>query len=57
MDIPTRFVLIIILFGQASKYDVYAKFWGYVVANAEPLCVKLFNVMQCCILVNAKGRA
>jgi hypothetical protein len=39
MDIPISFIWIIILFDAGFKYGDGAKFWGYVVMNAEPLCV------------------
>jgi hypothetical protein len=41
MDIPISFIWIIILFD--AKYGDGAKFWGYVVINAEPLCVEFCN--------------
>jgi hypothetical protein len=34
MDIPTSFILIIILFDTVFKYGDGAKFWGYVGINA-----------------------
>jgi hypothetical protein len=39
MYIPVSFIWIIILFVKDFKYDLGAKLWGYVVRNAEPLCV------------------
>jgi hypothetical protein len=39
MGIPTSFIWIIILFDEAFKYCDDAKFWSFVVAHAELLCV------------------
>jgi hypothetical protein len=53
MDIPIGFISIIILFDAAFiKYGDGAKFWGYVVINAEQLCVEFCNFVQCHIFVN-----
>jgi hypothetical protein len=52
MDIPTSFIWIIILFDAVLKYDDGAKFWGYVVINAEPFCVEFCNFVQCHIFLN-----
>jgi hypothetical protein len=35
----------------AFKYGDGAKFWGYVVINAEQLCVEFCNFVQCRIFV------
>jgi hypothetical protein len=53
MDIPTSFILIIILFDAVFKNGDGAKFWGYVVINAEQLCVEFCNFVQCYIFVNS----
>jgi hypothetical protein len=37
MDMSTSFIWIIIFFDEAFKYGDGAKFWGYVVTNAEIL--------------------
>jgi hypothetical protein len=47
MRIPASFILIIVFFDEAFKYDDCAKFWGYVGTNAEPVCVEFCNFMQC----------
>jgi hypothetical protein len=52
MDIPTSFILIISLFNAVFKYSDGAKFLGYVVTNAEQLCVEFCNFVQCHIFVN-----
>jgi hypothetical protein len=52
MDIPTSSIWIVILFDAVFKYDDGAKFWGYVVINAEPLCVEFCNFVQCHFFVN-----
>jgi hypothetical protein len=52
MDIPTSFILIIILFHKDFKYGDGANFWCYVETNAEPLCVEFCNFAQCYIFVN-----
>jgi hypothetical protein len=52
MDIPISFIWIIILFDAVFKYGDGAKFWGYVVINAEQLCVEFCNFVQCHIFVN-----
>jgi hypothetical protein len=53
MDIPIRFIWIIILFDAVFiKYGDGAKFWGYVGINAEPLFVEFCNFVQCHIFVN-----
>jgi hypothetical protein len=51
MGIPISF-LIIILFDAVFKYDVGAKFWGYVGINTEPLCAEFCNFVQCRIFLN-----
>jgi hypothetical protein len=43
MEIPTSFISIIILFNAVFKYGDGAKFWVYVVINAEQLCVEFCN--------------
>jgi hypothetical protein len=43
MDIPTSFILIIILFDEVFKYGDGERFWGYVGTSAEPLCAEFFN--------------
>jgi hypothetical protein len=43
MDIPINFIWIIILFDTVFKYGDGSKFWGYVVINAEQLCVEFCN--------------
>jgi hypothetical protein len=40
MDIPTSFILIIILFDEAFKYVNGAKFCGYFGTNGEPICLE-----------------
>jgi hypothetical protein len=50
--IPASFIWIIVLFDEAFKHGDDAKFWGYVGANAQPLCVELCNFVQCYIFVN-----
>jgi hypothetical protein len=40
MGIPVSFIWIIILFDALFKYGDGKKFWGYVVINAEQLCVE-----------------
>jgi hypothetical protein len=52
MDTPISFIWIIILFDTVFKYGDGVKFWGYVVINAEPLCVEFCNFVQCHIFVN-----
>jgi hypothetical protein len=52
MDMPISFIWNIILFDAIFKYGDGAKFWSYVVINAEQLCVDLCNFVQCHILVN-----
>jgi hypothetical protein len=52
MNIPTSFIWIIISFDAVLKYDDGAKFWGYVVINAEELCVEFCNFVQYHIFVN-----
>jgi hypothetical protein len=52
MDIPISFIWIIILFDAFFKFGGGAKFWGYVVINAEQLCVEFCNFVQCHIFVN-----
>jgi hypothetical protein len=52
MDIPISFILIIIFFDPVFKYGDGAKFWGYVVINAEQLCVEFCNFVQCHIFLN-----
>jgi hypothetical protein len=53
MDITISLIWIIILFDAVSiKYGDGAKFWGYVVIKAEPLCVEFCNFVQCHIFVN-----
>jgi hypothetical protein len=47
MDIPVSFIWIIILFDAVFKYGDGAKFWDYVVINAEQLCVEFCNFVQC----------
>jgi hypothetical protein len=47
-----RFTWRIILFGGIFKYVDGAKFRGYVVTNAERLCVEFCNFVQCYIFVN-----
>jgi hypothetical protein len=39
MDIPARWILIVILFHWALKYADGAKFWGYVRKKDELICV------------------
>jgi hypothetical protein len=41
-----------ILFYTVFKDYDGAKFWGYIVINAEPLCVEFCNFVQCHIFVN-----
>jgi hypothetical protein len=52
MDIPISFIGIIVLFDAVFKYGDGAKFLGYVVINAEPLCVEFCNLVQSLIFVN-----
>jgi hypothetical protein len=52
MDIPISFIWIIILFDAGFKCGDGAKFWGYVVINAEQLCVEFWYSVQCHIFVN-----
>jgi hypothetical protein len=52
MEIPIGFTCIIILSDAFFKYGDNAKFWGYVVTKAEPLCVEFCNFVQCYIVVN-----
>jgi hypothetical protein len=52
MDIPTSFILIIIMFDEASKYGDGAKFWGYVGTEAESVCVEFCNFAPCNTFVN-----
>jgi hypothetical protein len=52
MDIPISFIWIIILFDAVFKYGDGAKFWGYVVTNAEQRRVELCNFVQCHTFVN-----
>jgi hypothetical protein len=52
MDIPVSFIWIIISFDAVFKYGDGVKFWGYVVTNAEQLCVEFCNFVQCHIFVN-----
>jgi hypothetical protein len=52
MNIPTSFIWIIIVFDAVFKYDGGAKFWGYVVINAEQLFVEFCNFVQCYVFVN-----
>jgi hypothetical protein len=52
MDIHISFIWIIILFDAVFKYGDGAKFWCYVVINAEPLCVEFCNFVQYHIFVN-----
>jgi hypothetical protein len=51
MDIPTRFIWIVIFFDWANEYGGISKFWGYVGKNAELLYVEFCNFVQCHILV------
>jgi hypothetical protein len=51
-DVTTDFTLIIIFFDGAFEYGDSAKFWGYVEANAEPVCVEFCNFVQCCKLLD-----
>jgi hypothetical protein len=51
MDIPVRFIWMIILFDAVFKYGDGVKFWGYVVINAEQLWVEFCNFVQCHIFL------
>jgi hypothetical protein len=42
-----KFYLNNFLFDKAFKYDDGVKFWGNDGTNAEPLCVRLCNFVQC----------
>jgi hypothetical protein len=52
MDITISFISIISLFDAVFKYGDGEKFWGYVVINAEQLCLEFCNFVQCHIFVN-----
>jgi hypothetical protein len=52
MDIPISFIWIIISFDAVFKYGDGAKFWGFVVINAEQICIEFCNFVQCHIFVN-----
>jgi hypothetical protein len=47
MDIPSRFILIIIFCDGAFEYGCGSKFGGYVGTDAEPPCVEFCNFEQC----------
>jgi hypothetical protein len=51
MDIPVSFIWIITLFDAVFKYGDGGKFWGYVVIDAEQLCVEFCNFVKCHIFV------
>jgi hypothetical protein len=46
MDISTSFIWIVIIFDEAFKYGVGAKFGSYVGTNADPVCVEFCNLVQ-----------
>jgi len=46
MDIPTSFIIVIILFGEVFKYSDGAKFLGYVGTDTESLGVQ-FCTLSC----------
>jgi hypothetical protein len=48
---PTNFILFIILFDEAFKYDG-AKFWGHSGIDAEPECLEFGSFMRCHASVN-----
>jgi hypothetical protein len=48
----SKLIWIIILFDEAFKFGIGAKSGGYVVTNAEPLCVEFCNFVHCYIFVN-----
>jgi hypothetical protein len=52
VHIVTSFTWIIVLFDKALKCGDDAKFWGYVGANAEQLCLEFCNFVQYHIFVN-----
>jgi hypothetical protein len=52
MDIPTRFIWIIILFDGAFKYGDDAKLSGYVGTNAEPLYSEFCHFVQSHVFLN-----
>jgi hypothetical protein len=54
MDIPASFILFIILFDEVFKCDDFAKFWGYVETNGEPLCFEFCNFVECHISLQEK---
>jgi hypothetical protein len=51
MDIPTRFIWIVILFDEAFNYGNGAKFLDHAGTNAKSLCVEFCSFLQCHILV------
>jgi hypothetical protein len=52
MDMPTRFILIIIFFNRAFEYGGISKLWGYVGTNTKLLCAEFCNYVQCHIFVS-----
>jgi hypothetical protein len=52
MNTPLSFIWVIILFEETFKCGDGAKFWGYVGADVEALCVEFCNIVQCHIIVN-----
>jgi hypothetical protein len=52
MDIPASLIWISICFEEAFEDGKDAKWWGYVVTNAEPLCVEFCNFVQYQTFVN-----
>jgi hypothetical protein len=51
-DMPTRFIWIINLFGEALKYGDGAKLLGYFGANVKPLSVEFSNCVHIHVFIN-----
>jgi hypothetical protein len=52
MGVPTNFIWIITVFGEAFKYGNCAKFLGYVRENAESFCVEFCTMSYISKLIN-----